>query len=81
MAYAGRMEDMRPEDRYDSLRLRPLIEQTVKEPWLREAFLGLLYRVEELERKRDLDLADIASGAQRLDRRVEKLEKPEASGL
>ena len=49
MAYAGKVEDMPPEERYSSSRIWALINQAVKKPWLREIFGAFLYRLEHLE--------------------------------
>lgn len=49
MAYAGKVEDMPPEERYSSSRIWALINQAVKKPWLREIFGAFLHRLEHLE--------------------------------
>lgn len=50
MPYAEKVDDLKPEDRYDNNRMWALA-QSIREPWLRELYLGMLYRLEEFEKK------------------------------
>lgn len=57
-----RIEDMPPEERYSSIRLRALINQAVKKPWLREIFAGFLHKIEKLEKKRTFRIILFVNG-------------------
>ena len=51
MAYAGHIDDLPPITRYSSNRIKPLINQTIQENWVKEVMLALLWRIEQLEEK------------------------------
>ena len=72
---AGRIEDMPPEFRYATDRLKPMLDQAGEPIWLREILGGLLYKLEQLEKKKyDIAVWEIDIDAWRAIHQMDRVE-------